>query len=508
VRLAAIDIGSNSVHMIVADTYGPHSFRVIERERERVKLGAGAFRTGKLMPENSEAALSALERFAALCKRLKVQRVIANATSAVREAANGREFIKLVEKRAGIKVRVIDGRQEADLIYRGIRHSSDLVGKHALMMDLGGGSLEVMYGDARRLKDATSLPLGVQRLGDMFGTQEALSRRARAELHKLIEKHSGPFLRRVKRAGIDVVICTSGTQLTLGLACLRLRGRDPWGSLNGCVIQLSELRDLSAQLSNVSANDRTRLPGIDERRADVVHLGAIVLVTALEAVGAEEMQLCGASLREGLLLEEMARIHKSRAPMPDVRLASADELIEVLGADPQRAARLARLSCRLFDDMRRVHGLGKRERDLLETAALLAEIGARINFFDREHNSYQLIRGGGLRGVTDREIEIIGLTTRYGRRGSPKERHAHFAALDTEAQHLVRVLAGILRIAAGLDRGHDGRVVDVKCRERAGVVRIYVTSTKNADLEIEAAQNAARLLVKTVDRDIEIKLAN
>jgi exopolyphosphatase/guanosine-5'-triphosphate,3'-diphosphate pyrophosphatase len=508
VRLAAIDIGSNSVHMIVADTFGPHSFRVIERERERVKLGAGAFRSGMLMPENSAAALAALERFAALCERLKVKRIIANATSAVREAGNGREFIELVRKRAGIKVRIIDGRQEADLIYRGIRHSSDLVGKRALMMDLGGGSLEVMYGDARRLKAAASLPLGVQRLGDMFGTQDALSRRARADLHKLIDKYSGPILRRVKRSGVDVVICTSGTQLTLGLACLRLRGRDPWGSLNGCVIQLAELRDLSAQLSNVSATDRTRLPGIDERRADVVHLGAIVLVATMEAVGADEMQLCGASLREGLLLEEMARIHKSRAPVPDVRLASAGELIEVLGADPVRSARLARIACRIYDDTRRAHDLGKRERDLLETAALLAEIGARINFFDREHNSYQLIRGGGLRGLTDREIEIIGLITRYGRRGSPKERHAHFAALDTEAQHLVRVLAGILRIAAGLDRGHDGRVTDVRCRERAGVVRIYVKAKKNAELEVEAARNAARLLVKTIDRDIEVKLAD
>jgi exopolyphosphatase/guanosine-5'-triphosphate,3'-diphosphate pyrophosphatase len=194
--------------------------------------------------------------------------------------------------------------------------------------------------------------------------------------------------------------------------------------------------------------------------------------------------------------------------VPDVRLASAGELIEVLGADPVRSARLARIACRIYDDTRRAHGLGKRERDLLETAALLAEIGARINFFDREHNSYQLIRGGGLRGLTDREIEIIGLITRYGRRGSPKERHAHFAALDTEAQHLVRVLAGILRIAAGLDRGHDGRVTDVRCRERAGVVRIYVKAKKNAELEVEAARNAARLLVKTIDRDIEVKLAD
>ena len=503
-RLAAVDIGSNSVHMIIADTGGPHSFRVIERERERVKLGAGAFKTGRLMPENAEAALVALERFAGLCERLKVQRVIANATSAVREAANGREFIESVRRRAGMKVRVIDGQQEAELIYRGIRHATDLVGKRALMMDLGGGSLELMYGDARRLKAAASLPLGVQRLGDKFGTQETLSRRARTDLHKLIEKHSGAFLRRVRNSGVDLAICTSGTALTLGLACLRLRGRDPWGSLNGCVIQLAELRDLSAQLSNANATDRTRLPGIDERRADVVHLGAIVLVAAMEAAGAVEMQLCGASLREGLLLDEMGRIHKSSAPAPNVRLASAGELIEVLGADPVRAERLSRIACRIFDDTRRAHKLGRRERELLETAGLLAEIGARINFFDREHNSYQLIRGGGLRGVTDREIEIIGLITRYGRRGSPKERHAHFAALDTEAQHLVRVLAGMLRIAAGLDRGHDGRVTDVRCRERAGVVRIAVSSTKEAGLEIEAAQNAARLLVKTIDRDIEI----
>jgi exopolyphosphatase/guanosine-5'-triphosphate,3'-diphosphate pyrophosphatase len=507
VRLAAIDIGSNSVHMIVADSSGPHTFQVIERERERVKLGAGAFANGMLMPEPKAAALEALDRCAKLCKRLRVQRVIATATSAVREARNGRQFLTEVKKLTGLNVRVIDGQEEARLIYRGIRHSTDLRGRRALMLDLGGGSLEVMYGDANKLMIAESLPLGVQRLADQFGSEEALSRKARAELLKLIAKRSGPVLRRIKRRGIDLLVCTSGTQLTLGLACLRLRGRDPWGSLNGCVIQLAELRDLSAQLSHVNAADRTRLPGIDERRADVVHLGAIVLVEAMEAVGVEEMQLCGASLREGLLLKEMQGIHRTIGDPPCVRIASSFELIDVLGASRKRAQHMAHIACRIFDGTRRAHRLERRDRDLLESAALLSEIGSRINFFDREHNSYQLIRGGGLRGLTDREIEIIGLVTRYSRRGSPKERHAHFAALDTDAQHIVRVLAGMLRIAAGLDRGHDCRVSDVTCRERGGVIRMYAKASKSIDLEIDAAQYATRLLVKTIDRDIEIKHA-
>ncbi|MBK9975325.1 MAG: Ppx/GppA family phosphatase [Planctomycetes bacterium] len=489
--------------MIVADVAGPHSFYVIDRERERVKLGAGAFKSGRLRPENTQAALEALARFATLCKRLKVDKIVAVATSAVREARNGPEFLAAVARRTGIKARVIDGEEEARLIYRGVRHATDIENTRALLLDLGGGSLEVMYGNATRLRVAKSFPLGVQRLRDFFGAQDPLTRRQRDKLLKHIRTLTGPTLARIKRMGVDKVICTSGTHMTLGLTCLRLRGRDPWGSLNGYVIRASELRDLCGTLLGQDAGQRTRLPGIDERRADTIHFGAAVLQTMLDAVKASQFQLCGASLREGVLLQEIERMgRKPLAAAP--RVASALDLVRRAGGDPTRARHLAMLAMQIFDASRRAHGLTLRDRDLLETAALLEDLGRTLHLQDREHLSYQIIRGGGLRGLSDNELEIVGLTARYSRGGAPKARHRHFSELDPDSQHVVRVLAGILRIADGLDRGRAGVIKSLRCRLARGVLRISPQSSADTALEQWSAQRATKLFSQAVDVDVVI----
>lgn len=503
-RLAAIDIGSNSVHMIVADTNGPYSYQVIDRERERVKLGAGAFRTGRLMPGPFEAAVQALERSAALCNRLRVDKILAVATSAVREASNGQKFLDAVESRTGIKPRLIGGKEEARLIYRGVRHATDLERRKGLILDLGGGSLEIMYANANRLIVSKSLPLGVQRLKDMFGSEDPLSRKSRNKLKRLVQDTVGPLLKTIRKRGIDLVVGTSGSHMTLGLTCLRRRGRDPWGSLNGYEILATELRDLAGELLSTDAAGRTRLPGIDSRRSDVIHFGAAVLDTALNIVKADKFQLCGASLRDGILLEELEKRSRKSKP-PNVRISSAYELIRHTGADPKRAEHLASLAVSLFDSTKRLHELGKRNRELLETAALLDGVGRGMNYLDREHISYQLIRGGGLRGVTDRELEIVGLTARYSRRGSPKERHRHYSELDPNAKHIVRVLAGILRIALGLDRGRRGKVKGIRCRVKEGVLNVSVEASGDISLELSAAAGATRLLSQATGHDIQFK---
>lgn len=500
-RVASIDIGSNSVHMIVADVTGPNSFYVVDRERERVKLGAGAFRSGRLRPDSMAAAMEALQRFALLSKRLGVQRILAVATSAVREARNGRDFLARVKRRTGIDARVISGKDEALLIYRGIRHAADLHGRNALMLDLGGGSLEVMYGNAGRLIIAESLPLGVQRLRDFFGAEDPPSRKQRNALIKHIRQLAAPVIGRIRKRGIDLVLCTSGTHMTLGLCCLRLRGRDPWGALNGYVIRASELRDLHATLMDTDAVGRARLPGIDERRADTIHFGSAVLSQILDLAHAREFQLCGASLREGVLLAEIEK--RGNEPVQQsVRVSSAIELVRRAGGNIERSRHVARLALALFDATRRSHGLTRRHRDLLETAALLEDLGRAFHLQDREHLAYQLIRGGGLRGLTDIELEIVGLAARYSRGGAPKARHRHFSEIDPDSQHVVRVLAGILRVADGLDRGRAGVVRDIRCRAGDGKLRITPVTRGDASLELHAARKATKLFAQAIDLDV------
>ncbi|MCC6466194.1 MAG: Ppx/GppA family phosphatase [Planctomycetes bacterium] len=492
--------------MIVAETTGPHSFRVIDRERERVKLGAGAFRSGRLRPETMDAALSALSRFALLAQRLQVDRVLAVATSAVREAANGKQFLATVKAETGIDARTISGDDEARLIYTGVRHAVHLNGRRGLILDLGGGSLEAILGDSRRIWLAESLPLGVQRLRDFFGAEDPLPRKAREALIAHVRKQAASVVARTRKRGFDTVVLTSGTHLTLGLACLRLRGRDPWGSLNGYLIGTGELQDLSAQLLDLDAAGRMRLPGIDQRRADTVHLGAAVLVTVLEMLKAEEVQLCGASLREGMVLQHLSR-KNGAAGEPDVRRASALDLLRRLGGDEKRAAHLAGLALQIFDGARQAHGLAREYRSLLEAAGLLEDLGRAIHLHDREHLAYQIIRGGGLRGFSDRELEIVGLTARYSRRGAPKPRHRHYSELEPDDRHVVKILAGIMRIADGLDRGRGSVVREVRCRRRGGTLVLQCGTRGNAELELFSARRATQLLEQAMDTDIAIERA-
>jgi exopolyphosphatase/guanosine-5'-triphosphate,3'-diphosphate pyrophosphatase len=226
-------------------------------------------------------------------------------------------------------------------------------------------------------------------------------------------------------------------------------------------------------------------------------------MTLLEMARAREFQLCGASLREGLLLREIERLYRKR-PAPNARIASAFDLIRRAGSDPARARHLADLAVAIFDGSRRAHGLTWRDRELLETAALLEDVGRGLHLHDREHLSYQIIRGGGLRGLSDVELEIVGMTARYSRGGAPKARHRHFAELDPESQHIVRVLAGILRIADGLDRGRAGAVKSVRCRLSAGVLRITPKAAGDASLEAWSAARATKLFAQSVDVDVVI----
>ncbi len=502
-RLAAIDIGSNSVHMVIADAIGPHSFKMVDRERERVKLGEGVFRTGKLRADNTASAMHALERFAAMCRRLSVSRIAAVATSAVREAENGNAFLSEVASRTGIKAKLIDGRDEAELIFRGVCHSIDLERQRGLVLDLGGGSLEVMYSRNGKLVIGKSLPLGVRRLRDAIGSDDPLSRRARIKLERLVKAAAEDLLFDVRRRGIDVVVATSGTQLALGRACIRLRGHETWGNLTGCEVRAAELADLADDLISARAADRMNVAGVDSKRVDTIHIGALVLSRVLEATRADRFLLCEAALREGLLLREMGKVFETDSLPSDILRTSANELLANLGADQSRAHCLARLSAQMFECTRRIHRLSSRFGLLLEVAGMLSDIGHGISYIDRKHIGYQLIRGGGLRGASDKELEMMALAARYSVSGAPKRRHGSFAELDSDDRYAVRIMAGILRVAAGLDRGRQGVVKQLRGVRRGTVLRLHVGVTGDAALEIDGATHHVRLLRQALGHDIE-----
>jgi exopolyphosphatase/guanosine-5'-triphosphate,3'-diphosphate pyrophosphatase len=502
-RIAAIDVGSNSVHMIVCRIGPDLSFEVIDREKDMIRLGAASL-GGRLLPPAAVAlALQSLSKFKRLAESHGVDEIIATATSAVREAQNGAEFIGEVRRQVGIRVRVISGTEEARLIHLAAAYAVG-VGRHpSAVIDIGGGSTEITLGTATRLEQARSFKLGALRLTDRFATEDPLAKRSERKLVRHIRREAGAYLRQLRQRGIHRVIGTSGTILSLGSLAA---GRRPADDIRNLRVPARDLHRLRQRLVPMSTAERLDLAGLDPRRADLAAIGAILIDTLLEGLGADEITLCDFALREGLVLDYIRRnaAHiRTAERYPDVRRRSVVELAERCRYRPTHAEQVARLTTHLFDATAAVHGLGTVEREWLEYASLLHDIGHHISYEGHHKHSYYLIKHGGLRGFDPTEIEIIALVARYHRQSTPKKSHEGFASLSKAHRQTVRVLAGLVRLAEGLDRSHTQALDTVEVSVEPGRLRMILAPRGDAELELWAAQRHAVGLADALDLELE-----
>lgn len=506
-RLAAIDIGTNSVHMIVVQVRPDLSFETVDREKEMVRLGAGGLDGRELAPGAMAAALEALQRFRQLAASRDVDEILATATSAVREAPNGGEFLAAVAERTGIQARVISGEEEARLVHLAAVYGVNASTGTTLVVDIGGGSMEMTLGTAAEIHLARSFPLGVIRLTDRFVTSDPLSPRDERRLAKHVRAEIAEFSEQVRAAGFDRMIATSGTSLSLGEIALSGRRLFDSDKIHHSRISAKELQRARKEVVSRDMQRRLRLPGLDARRADLVVAGAVLLDTVVQSFGATDLVLCDLGLREGLVLDYVAR-HSSEIARtdryPDIRRRSVMELGERCRWYPAHAEQVTRLALSLFDQTRGIHGIGDRERQWLEYAALLHDIGGHISYLGHHRHSYYLIRNGGLRGFEPQEIEAIALMARYHRRGRPKKSHAALAALPKDARKAVRVGSAILRIAESLDRSHAQVVDRVELQPRGDRFCLVLRAHGPAELERWAAQRQSRPLAKLLGKDVEI----
>lgn len=512
-KVAAIDIGSNSIHMVIAEMGAGSAFTVIDREKDMVKLGAGCFAGGRLSEAATAAGLHALRKMKKLCERHRVDEIVATATSAVREAANGGEFLDEVERQTGIRVVVINGEEEGRIIHLAVKSAIDLSKRRALILDIGGGSVEAIIGGASDFVFARVMKLGVQRLRDKMlqaGATDPLSKKDRKRLEDLVKDEAEPVLKRAREMGFDQVVGTSGTILAVGAAVLARRGGKPFESPNNVVIKAADVAVLAKELGELDAAGRARVPGIDPQRVDSIHLGAILLEELLKLAKADELVLCNRALREGLIIDFLernsARVVR-RGRVPDLGRRSLLELLARSGAD-ERVERhhhhVARLSLSIFDQTTSLHRLGLPERRLLECAALVHDVGGQIAFERHERHSYYLIKNADLKGFTQEEIDVIALTARYHRGASPKKRHKELAALPKRDRGVVKRLAAILRVADGLDRSHFQVVRGVGAVVGAKRVRLRVEAIEDAELEVFTAARKGRLFERVFDRTIDV----
>src|SRR6266542_464615 len=508
-RIATIDIGTNSIHMIVVKVRPDLSFEVIDREKDMVRLGAGGLDGRSLTPAAMAAALQTLAKFSRLAESHKVDEIVATATSATREANNGGDFVAEVARQTGIRVRVISGTEEARLIHLAAGYGVNVGGSSAVVIDIGGGSVEITLGTATQLTYGKSFKAGVIRLTERFVKSDPLSRPHERRLVKHLNREMSGYLDLIVRSGFDRVIGTSGTILSLGALALTGEGAPP-EDLRNRRVSAKALRRLRKQLVAADIEERLHMPGLDPRRADLSVAGSVLLDTILRGLGAEELTLCDLALREGLVLDYIHRNGKKIAQVdriPDVRRRSIVELGERCGYWSEHAQQVARLALSIFAQTRSAHGLGDREREWLEYAALLHDIGVHISY-DRHHrHSYYLIKNGDLRGFDPREIEVIALVARYHRQATPKKSHDGYGDLNGTLRNTVRVLSAIVRLAEGLDRSHAQALAGIDLFPRGDDYLARLRANGDAELELWAAHRHVAPLERELDLPIRFEVA-
>jgi exopolyphosphatase/guanosine-5'-triphosphate,3'-diphosphate pyrophosphatase len=507
-KVAAVDLGSNSLHLLVVEVGRHGELRVLGREKEMVRLGEGAFGARKLSAAATERAMAALRKFRRMIDAHRVEATLGVATAAVREAKNGERFLERIGRELDFWPRAISGEEEARLVYLAAQNSLHLDGREALVVDVGGGSVELALGTGQELRWTASAKLGVLRLAEQFVRSDPLEATDERRMVRHVDHALAAHGAHLREGTFDCVVGTSGTILALGALALRMEGRDSPDTLHHVVVRADTIHALRRWLVAADARARRELPGL-ERRADIIVPGAILLDTLLQRVKASELVLCEWALREGLLVD-FVRGHASYIAAvetePDLRRRSVVALAERCRFDAAHGRQVAEVALALFDQTRHRHGLGARERGLLEYAALLHDIGHHISYVRHHKHTYYLIRNGELRGFEPAEIELIATVARYHRRRPPTRKHAPFAALPEASRRVVKVLAAQLRLADALDRSHRQvvRKLTVVARGEAGM-RLDLEVDGDSELELWGAERRKAAVEAVLGASLEIE---
>ena len=504
-RLGAIDVGSNSIRLLVAEYDQAAGLTVIDEVKDQPRLAQGLATTGRLDPAAIERALEALRRMREVCQRRGVSKIAAVATSAVREAANGREFVRLVREQLDIPLKIIDGNKEAELSFRSVAHHFRLDAARTVIADIGGGSLELIAAVKGLVEQKVSLPLGAVRLTETDIAERKDPRKAVAELRSRIRKLFRKELS-LRQWQAGTVIGSGGSFTNLGRMVVARRGVPASDSVHGVSVSVSEIEQLLEWLETMSPERRRQVDGLSPERADIILAGLAVTVELLERVDAREVIVSAFGLREGLLLEmvgkEVAEPHKQDP------LLLAREFVERCQGDRRHVEQVRRLALLLFDQIGDRMGCGPDERRLLEYAGLLHDVGQLVSYRQHHKHSLQLILNADRLNFSARDRLLVALISRYHRKKGPSKKHELFAQLSEEDQEIVRRVSGLLRLADGLDRGHTAVVETVRTRLTDQKLTVTVAprlAGSDCSLEVWGAERKADVLAKVLGREVVVR---
>jgi len=502
-RIAAIDVGSNSIRQIVADVHPDGAIDVVDEMKTHPRLGRGLERTGLLDARAMDEAIEGLTRMAMLAKQLGAHRVETVATSAVRDATDAEMFIARVREATGLRMRVLKGEDEARLSFRSALAHFDLGAGRSVIVDIGGGSLQLSLAAEGVIDGLHSLPLGAIRMTERFlegGNAKGVKR-----LRKHVRRTLKPIVSARDWRGARV-IGSGGTFTNLAGIYLTRQGMFSAKSVHGTVIPRVEVEHILDVLAEMDVVERRAMAGLNADRADIIVAGIAAIAEVLARVDAREVTVSRYGIREGLLLEA-ARVAPVVADPGVARERSVLELAQHCHFEVRHAQAVRTLALRLFDALRDRLELDDADRRILSDAALLHDVGYHINY-DRHHkHSYHLIVHADLLGMTPEEQVLIANVARYHRGKPPRKKHSNFGDLEKPLRTRVRKLAAILRVADGFDRGHVGAVETLKVRMLDRALRITpVPVRKDAPLRLElwGAHRKSELLAEILEKPVEI----
>lgn len=482
--LAAIDIGTNSIHMVIVQiNLDLPTFTIIAKEKDVVRLGDRDPKTGDLTPDAIERAMAALGRCKELADSFNTDHIVAVATSATREASNGKKFLEQVESELGIHVNLISGQEEARRIYLGVLSGMEFDGKPHVIIDIGGGSTELILGDSHEARFLSSTKVGAVRLTQELITTDPIDDEEflylQAYVRGMLERPVENLRSKLQPGEKPQLVGTSGTIETLAIINAKEKlGEEP-NPLSGYQLGREDLAEMVERFASMSYEERLDISGMSEKRAEIIIAGAVILLEAMTMLNLDSVTICERALREGIIVDWMLAhglIEDRLRYQVEVRQRSVMKIAHKYQVDLEYGKRVANFALSLFDQTKgKLHNWGERERELLWAAAILHNCGLYISHSSHHKHSYYLIRHAELLGFTDLEVEIIANLARYHRRAKPKKKHDNYSNLPCkDYKQMVSQVSALLRLAVALDRRRIGAIKELQCEYLADEKELHL----------------------------------
>lgn len=497
---AAIDIGTNAIRLVIGDVDPNLNCRITHAIREPVRLGQEVFTQGDISEETTERAVNAFRAFTELIQTSGVSHVKAVATSAVREARNSDIFIDRVFQTTGIDIEVINAQEEARLIHMAVSRQVDFAGGTAMLVDIGGGSVEVTIATQDNILLAESFKMGSVRLLQILDEHTLGEKRFNQMVVEYVDATHRRMRKAIGKKKINLFVGTGGSIESMGTLRQQLYGKNSPQKLTA-----TELNQLMKDLERMSTEERVADLKLRPDRADVIVPAAIVLNAMVERAGVSEVLIPGVGLKDGVLMDLATRVFQGPLVPEDQVISSAMQLGRKFGFDQKHATVVARLAVEIFDGTRGLHNLGPETRLLLQVAALLHDIGYFLNVSGHHKHTFYLLNASPLVGLTPAQAAIVANVARYHRKSFPKTQHEEYRMLSTRDRVTVSKLAGILRLADALDYEHAGKVHEIDMVLSPGEVILRLRGRGDLMLEKWALAKKAALFESVLPAKVKVE---